>query len=60
MISRFFTGKRVSKMGRESEAPPYANQYLDMAVLTTPPSILNVLAIKVFGEAEFWLSGGKA
>lgn len=28
-------------------------------LLTSPPRILNILAIKVFGEAEFWLSGGK-
>jgi amino acid transporter len=28
-------------------------------LLTQPISLLNVLAIKVFGEAEFWLSGGK-
>jgi hypothetical protein len=36
-----------------------STQRLSVRLLTYLPSILNVLAIKVFGEAEFWLSGGK-
>lgn len=27
--------------------------------LLTYISLLNILAVKVYGEAEFWLSGGK-
>jgi amino acid transporter len=32
---------------------------LFILLLTQSTSLLNALAIKVFGEAEFWLSGGK-
>jgi amino acid permease len=69
MTSRFFTGKQYRKVPREAAIPLCASQHIDTAsvklplhpvlLLTCLSSILNVLAIKVFGEAEFWLSGGK-
>jgi hypothetical protein len=63
MASRFFTGKQRSKTLRELAISlctyQYRDQHLCVHFLTGLSSILNVLAIKVFGEAEFWLSGGK-
>jgi amino acid transporter len=66
-ILRFFTGKQFTELvleyvlGCDSalHATIPRHSHLSVHSLTFLHSILNVLAIKVFGEAEFWLSGGK-